>query len=162
MEGKSSKEMNSKILEDDKEENKCDQYKNEKNNIFFNSVTGEQMNVDDGNEADMYEVVPDMEQYSQDNITQYIDISDKDKLFFNIWNSFVKSKEDDDIYNLEKMIVEFLENHSKEIYENQLRKNFVMHLIAVYDNNQINDENLNNIIDFMDKMFEQYDKKNKI
>ena len=103
-----------------------------------------------------------MEQNAQDNITQYIDISDKDKLFFNIWNSFVKSKEDDDIYNLEKMIVEFLENHSKEIYENQLRKNFVMHLIAIYDNNQINDENLNNIIDFMDKIFEQYDKKNKI
>ncbi len=56
------------------------------------------------------------------------------------------------------MIVEFLEYHSKEIYENQLRKNFVMHLIAVYDNNQINDENLTNIIDFMDKIFEQYDK----
>ena len=57
-----------------------------------------------------------------------------------------------------EMIIEFLKIHSKEIYENQLRKNLIMHLVAVYDNNQINDEDLVNIIDIMDKIFEQYDK----
>ena len=163
MEGNNCSDLNSSNSKSQEElSNNGNISKKISNKIYFNSITGEQINKDDGDEADLYEIIPDLEQNAQDNITQYIDISDKDKLFFNIWNSFVKSKEDDDIYNLEKMIVEFLENHSKEIYENQLRKNFVMHLIAVYDNNQINDENLTNIIDFMDKIFEQYDKKNKM
>ena len=157
MEGKSSKEMNSKILEDEKEENKCDQYKNEKNNIFFNSVTGEQMNVDDGNEADMYEVVPDMEQYSQDNITQYTDICEKDKQFFKLWNSFIKSKENK-FLKFEEIIINFLDIYSKYLCENDLKKNFVLHLVAVYDNRQIDDSNLLNIIDKMDKLFKQHEK----
>ena len=157
MEGKSSKEMNSKILEDDKEENKCDQYKNEKNNIFFNSVTGEQMNVDDGNEADMYEVIPDMEQYSQDNITQYTDICEKDKQFFKLWNSFIKSKENK-FLKFEEIIINFLDIYSKYLCENDLKKNFVLHLVAVYDNRQIDDSNLLNIIDKMDKLFKQHEK----
>ena len=157
MEGKSSKEMNSKILEDDKEENKCDQYKNEKNNIFFNSVTGEQMNVDDGNEADMYEFVPDMEQYSQDNITQYTDICEKDKQFFKLWNSFIKSKENK-FLKFEEIIINFLDIYSKYLCENDLKKNFVLHLVAVYDNRQIDDSNLLNIIDKMDKLFKQHEK----
>lgn len=157
MEGKSSKEMNSKILEDDKEENKCEQYKNEKNNIFFNSVTGEQMNVDDGNEADMYEVIPDMEQYSQDNITQYTDICEKDKQFFKLWNSFIKSKENK-FLKFEEIIINFLDIYSKYLCENDLKKNFVLHLVAVYDNRQIDDSNLLNIIDKMDKLFKQHEK----
>ena len=34
------------------------------------------MTSNDGNESDMYEVVPDMEQYAQDNITQYTSLAD--------------------------------------------------------------------------------------
>ena len=157
MEGKSSKEMNSKITEDDKEENKCEQNKNVKNRIYFNSVTGEQMNVDDGNEADMYEVVPDMEQYSQDNITQYTDICEKDKQFFKLWNSFIKSKENK-FLKFEEIIINFLDIYSKYLCENDLKKNFVLHLVAVYDNRQIDDVNLLNIIDIMDKLFKQHEK----
>jgi hypothetical protein len=157
MEGKSSKEMNSKILEDDKEENKCEQNKNVKNRIYFNSVTGEQMNVDDGNEADMYEVVPDMEQYSQDNITQYTDICEKDKQFFKLWNSFIKSKENT-FLKFDEKIINFLNVNSKYLCENDLKKNFVLHLVAVYDNRQIDDVNLLNIIDIMDKLFKQHEK----
>ena len=157
MEGKSSKEMNSKITEDDKEENKCEQNKNVKNRIYFNSVTGEQMNVDDGNEADMYEVVPDMEQYSQDNITQYTDICEKDKQFFKLWNSFIKSKENT-FLKFDEIIINFLNVNSKYLCENDLKKNFVLHLVAVYDNRQIDDVNLLNIIDIMDKLFKQHEK----
>ena len=131
---------------------------NSDNNIFFNSITGEEITTKNGEEENMYEVVPDLAQYAIDNITQYIDICEKDKHFFNLWNSFIKSKKDDEQYNLEEMITKFLKIHSKEIYENKLRKNFIMHLVAVYDNNQINDEDLVNIIDIMDKIFEQYDK----
>ena len=134
-------------------------YSKKSNLIFFNSITGERITTKDGDEEDLYEVVPDLDQYAQDNITQYIDISEKDKQFFNLWNSFIKSKEDYTQYNLEEMIINFLNKHSKEIYENHLRKNFIMHLVAVYDNNQINDEDLINIIDIMDKIFGQYDKK---
>ena len=115
------------------------------------------MNIDDGNEADMYEVVPDMEQYAQDNITQYTDICEKDKQFFKLWNSFIKSKEKS-FYKFEEILVDFLNMHSKYLYENELRKNFVLHLVAVYDNRQIDDENLKKIIDIMDKLFDQYDK----
>ena len=79
MEEKSSKELNQKISEYNKEENKFDKLKKGKNRIYFNSVTGELMDSDDGNEADMYEIVPDMDQYSQDNITQYTDICEKFK-----------------------------------------------------------------------------------
>ena len=149
--------MNSKILEDDKEENKCEQNKNVKNRIYFNSVTGEQMNVDDGNEADMYEVVPDMEQYSQDNITQYTDICEKDKQFFKLWNSFIKSKENT-FLKFDEKIINFLNVNSKYLCENDLKKNFVLHLVAVYDYRQIDDVNLLNIIDIMDKLFKQHEK----
>lgn len=157
MEGKIINDVNSKITHDNKEENNFEQMKIKKNRLFFNSVTGEQMNIDDGNEADMYEVVPDMEQYAQDNITQYTDICEKDKQFFKLWNSFIKSKEKS-FYKFEEILVDFLNMHSKYLYENELRKNFVLHLVAVYDNRQIDDENLKKIIDIMDKLFDQYDK----
>ena len=159
MEGKAINELNSKISHNNtsKEDDKFDQIKNNNKRIFFNSVTGEQMNIDDGNEADMYEIVPDMEQYAQDNITQYTDICEKDKQFFKLWNSFIKNKEND-FLKFDEIIINFLNNNSKYLYENDLRKNFVLHLVAVYDNRQIDDENLINIIDAMDKIFSQYSK----
>ena len=157
MEGKIINDVHSKITYDNKDENNFEQKKIKKKRLFFNSVTGEQMDIDDGNEADMYEVVPDMEQYAQDNITQYTDICEKDKQFFKLWNSFIKSKENS-LYKFEEILVDFLNMHSKYLYENELRKNFVLHLVAVYDNRQIDDDNLKKIIDIMDKLFDQYDK----
>ena len=157
MEGKITNDINSKISQDNKDENKIEQMSNKKNRIFFNSVTGEQMDIDDGNEADMYEVIPDMEQYAQDNISQYTDICEKDKQFFKLWNSFIKSKENT-FYKIEDVLINFLNLYSKYLCENDLKKNFVLHLVAVYDNRQIDDENLVNIIDIMDKLFKQYEK----
>ena len=157
MEGIISNEINSKITLNNKEEKKFEQIKNKNNRIYFNSVTGEIINIDDGNEADMYEVVPDMEQYSQDNITQYTDICEKDKQFFKLWNSFIKSKENN-FLKFEDILIKFLNQYSKYICENDLRKNFVLHLVAIYDNRQIDDDNLINIIDIMDKLFDKYDK----
>ena len=157
MEGKITNDINSKISQDNKDENKIEQMSNKKNRIFFNSVTGEQMDIDDGNEADMYEVIPDMEQYAQDNISQYTDICEKDKQFFKLWNSFIKSKENT-FYKIEDVLINFLNLYSKYLCENDLKKNFVLHLVAVYDNRQIDDDNLVNIIDIMDKLFKQYEK----
>ena len=115
------------------------------------------MNIDDGNESDMYEVVPDMEQYSQDNITQYTDICEKDKQFFKLWNSFIKSKENNYL-KFEDILINFLNKYSKYICENNLKRNFVLHLVCTYDNRKIDDDNLVNITDIMDKLFDQYDK----
>ena len=157
MEGNISNEINSKITQNNTEEEKFEQIKNKENRIYFNSVTGEIMNIDDGNEANMYEVVPDMEQYAQDNITQYIDICEKDKELFKLWNFFIKSKENNYL-KFEDILINFLNKYSKYICENDLRKNFVLHLVAVYDNRQIDDDNLVNITDIMDKLFDQYDK----
>ena len=155
MEGKTNNEFNSKISHNGtSKDNKFDSIKNKNNRIFFNSVTGEKMNDDDGNEADMYEIVPDMEQYAQDNITQYTDICEKDKQFFKLWNSFIKSKENE-FLKFEDILINFLNINIKYLYDNDLRKNFILHLVAVYDNRQIDDENLLNIIDIMDKIFRQ-------
>ena len=132
---------------------------NNSNMIFFNSVTGERMTSNDGNESDMYEVVPDMEQYAQDNITQYTDICEKDKQFFKMWNSFIKSEENT-LLKFKDILIKFLNLHSKALCENDLKKNFILHLVAIYDNRQIDDDNLVNIIDYMDKQFKIYDKSN--
>ena len=132
---------------------------NNSNMIFFNSVTGERMTSNDGNESDMYEVVPDMEQYAQDNITQYTDICEKDKQFFKMWNSFIKSEENS-LLKFKDILIKFLNLHSKALCENDLKKNFILHLVAIYDNRQIDDDNLVNIIDYMDKQFKIYDKSN--
>ena len=132
---------------------------NNSNVLFFNSVTGERMTSNDGNESDMYEVVPDMEQYAQDNITQYTDICEKDKQFFKMWNSFIKSEENS-LLKFKDILIKFLNLHSKALCENDLKKNFILHLVAIYDNRQIDDDNLVNIIDYMDKQFKIYDKSN--
>ena len=157
MEGNISNEINSKITQNNTEEEKFEQIKNKENRIYFNSVTGEIMNIDDGNEADMYEVVPDMEQYAQDNITQYIDICEKDKELFKLWNFFIKSKENNYL-KFEDILINFLNKYSKYICENNLKRNFVLHLICIYDNRKFDNDNLGNIIDIMDKLFDKYDK----
>ena len=153
-----SHEINSKISQNNKEEEEnFEQIKNKKDRIYFNSVTGEIMNIDDGNEADMYEVVPDMEQYAQDNISQYTDICEKDKQFFKLWNSFIKSEENS-LLKFKDILIRFLNLPSKTLCDNDLKKNFILHLVAVYDNRQIDDDNLISIIDIMDKEFKSYDK----
>ena len=156
MEGNIHNENTTKIPSNNKEENKFDPFKNT-DMIFFNSVTGERMTSNDGNESDMYEVVPDMEQYAQDNISQYTDICEKDKQFFKLWNSFIKSEENS-LLKFKDILIKFLNVHSKFLCENDLKRNFILHLVAVYDNRQIDDDNLTNIIDIMDKAFKQYDK----
>ena len=158
MEGKSFNEFNSKTSHNNKDENKVDVFNNN-NKIFFNSVTGELMNPDDGDEADMYEIVPDMEHYAEANINQYTDICEKDKEFFKLWNSFINSK-DNKFLKLEDILINFLNIHSEYLCENNLRKNFVQHLVAVYDNRQINYDSLVNIVDIMNNLFKKY-KKNE-
>ena len=144
MEGKISKDFKSKISQSNKSNSKSDYFRQAHNRVYFNSVTGEQINVNDGDESDMYEVIPDMEQYANDNISQYTDICEKDKQFFKLWNSFVRSKENA-FLKFEEVLINFLNLNCKYLYENDLRKNFILHLVAVYDNKQIDDENLQNI-----------------
>ena len=130
-------------------------------NIFFNSVTGEEITSDIENEEDMYEIIPDLEQYAKDNITQFVVINEKDKQFFILWNSFIKSNEKENKFiSFDKIIINFIKLHNKELYENHLKKNFILHLVCIYENHQINDENLKKIIDLMDRLFGEYENKN--
>ena len=157
MEGKKSNDSKSKISLPNKGENKTDHMNQVNGRNFFNSVTGELMTEEDGNEEDMYEIVPDMEQYAQDNIMQYTDIHDKDKQFCILWNSFIQSK-GNPFTKLEDLLIEFLNINSKYLYEKDLKKNFAQHLNAVLENRQIDDEGLRKIIRIMYNLFKQYEK----
>ena len=141
------------------EENKIYLSRKVKNKLFFNSVTGEEININNENEEDLYEIIPDLEQYASDNISQFVDICEKDKLFFNLWNSFIKSNENENINNtFENMIINFLKINIKELYEKNLMKNFIFHLVCVYENNKINDDISIYIIDIMDKLLDEFEK----
>ena len=129
-----------------------------KNKLFFNSVTGEKININIENEEDIYEIIPDLEQSASNNISQFVDICEKDKMFFNLWNSFIKSKErENKNINFENIIINFLKINIKELYKNNLMKNFIFHLVCVYDNNKINNNDLINIIDIMDNILGEYE-----
>ena len=74
---------------------------------FFNSVTGALM-PEGVNEADMYEVdLDDQREQEENQIDQYTDVSDKDKLFYKVWNRFIKHKDKSQIY-MEGYLLEFV------------------------------------------------------
>ena len=55
-----------KTIQETKEENKYYHKIGPKKRIFFNSVTGEEINLDYENEEDMYCIMSDLEEYSED------------------------------------------------------------------------------------------------
>ena len=149
-----------KTIQETKEENKYYHNKGPKNRIFFNSVTGEEINLDYENEEDMYNILPDLEEYTGDKIGNSTDLNKKDKLFFHLWNNFMKNKNISDNYN--DILIEFIKENYKTIYNNDLKKNFLFHLVIIYENRQITEENIININQILDKLYKQYQQeKNK-
>ena len=149
-----------KTIQETKEENKYYHNKGPKNRIFFNSVTGEEINLDYENEEDMYNILPDLEEYTSDKIANSTDLNKKDKLFFHLWNNFMKNKSISDNYN--DILIEFIKENYKTIYNNDLKKNFLFHLVIIYENRQITEENIININQILDKLYKQYQhEKNK-
>jgi hypothetical protein len=113
--------------------------------IYFNSVTGEIMDPNIP-ESETYEIDPDdLQEFEDRDIDQYVDICEKDKKFFKIWNRFIKNK-DKDYCHMEKNLLEFVKKCGQEINNNNLKENFLLHLICLYDYQQIDKNIMNNVL----------------
>ena len=125
-----------------------------KNRIYINSVTGEEIDFDYENEEDMYEVLPDIEKYNEEKINNCTDLNEKDKFFFHMWNNFMKNKNISDDFC--KILIEFLNENQKIIFENNLRKNFLFHIMIIYENRQISENDIIQIIDTLNNLSNKY------
>ena len=158
MEGKiKTKPINGTKTIQENKELKYYHNKEPKNRIFFNAVTGQEINLDCENEEDMYELSRDIENYNEDKINNCSDLNDKDKLFFQTWNNFMKNKSISD--NFSEILIEFLNKNFKIIFENDLKKNFLFHLMIIYEHRQLNEKEIINIIDFVNNLYNQYQQK---
>ena len=129
-----------------------------KNRIYINSVTGEEIDFDYENEEDMYEILSDIEKINEEKIKNCNDLNEKDKFFFQMWNSFMRNKSISD--NFFEILNEFLNNNYKIIFEKNLKKNFLFHLMIIYENRQISEKDIINLIDILNNLHNQYKEKN--
>ena len=148
-----------KTIQENKNELKYYHVKKPKNRIYINSVTGEEIDFDYENEEDMYELLPDIEKYNDEKITNCTDLNDKDKFFFRVWNDFMKNKNISEDFC--EILIEFLNINYKIIFENNLKKNFLLHIMIIYENRQINENDIINIIDHVNNLEHNY-KEEKI
>ena len=81
-----------KTIQEEKDDLKYYHINNPKDRIYINSVTGEKIDFDYENEEDMYELMPDIEKYNEEKIKNRSDLNNKDKIFFQLWNNFMKNK----------------------------------------------------------------------
>ena len=125
-----------------------------KNRIYINSVTGEEIDFDYENEEDMYEVLPDIEKYNEEKINNNTDLNEKDKFFFHMWNNFMKNKNISDDFC--KILIEFLNDNQTIIFENNLRKSFLFHIMIIYENRQISENDIIQIIDTLNNLSNKY------
>ena len=128
-----------------------------KNRIYINSVTGEEIDFDYENEEDMYEILSDIEKINEEKIKSCNDLNEKDKIFFQMWNSFMRNKSSDNFFEI---LNEFLNNNYKVIFEKNLKKNFLFHLMIIYENRQISEKDIINLIDILNNLHNQYKEKN--
>ena len=125
-----------------------------KNRIYINSVTGEEIDFGYENEEDMYEVLPDIEKYNEEKINNNTDLNEKDKFFFHMWNNFMKNKNISDDFC--KILIEFLNDNQTIIFENNLKKNFLFHIMIIYENRQISENDIIQIIDTLNNLSNKY------
>ena len=149
-----------KTIQETKEESKYYHNKSPKNRLFFNSVTGEEINLDYDNEENMYTFLPYVEEYCEDKISNCTDLNEKDKIFFHMWNNYMKNKNISD--NYKDLLIEFLKLNYKIIFDMELKNNFMFHIVIIYENRQISEENIINIIGLLDKLYKQYQEEKKI
>ena len=143
-----------KTIQEGKSELKYYHVNKPKDRIFINSVTGEEIDFDYENEEDMYEVENDIEKYNEEKIKNSTDLNEKDKFFFQMWNNFMKNKSISD--NFTDILIEFLNNNYTIIFEKNLRKNFLFHLMIIYENRQLSENDIINIIDILNNLYNQY------
>ena len=146
-----------KTIQEEKDDLRYYHINKPKDRIYINSVTGVEIDFNCENEEDMYELVPDIEKYNEEKIKNCSDLNQKDKTFFQLWNNFMKNKNISD--NFSEILIEFLNNNYKIIFENDLRKNFLFHLMIIYENRQISENETINIIDELNNLNNQYNQQ---
>ena len=112
---------------------------------YFNSVTGAIMppNTD---EKDMYEVdLDDQREQEENQIDQYTDVSEKDKMFYKVWNRFIKNKDKCQIY-METYLLEFVKKNGIMLIEKDLKECLFLHLTCLSDYGQINKNIFINVV----------------
>ena len=154
-----NKKIAVKTIQPPQTENKYYHNKGPKNRLYFNSVTGEEINLDYENEENMYSIIPNVGEYDDDKILKLTDLSEKDKLFFTLWNNFMDKKETEE--NYESILIDFLKYNYKYLFEHNLKKNFEFHVILVFENKQINEQAIININNLLDELFLKYQQQSK-
>ena len=129
-----------------------------KERIYINSVTGEEIDFDYENEEDMYEISPDTEKYMKGKIDICTDLNASDKIFFHLWNDFMKNKNISDDFCA--LLIEFLNNNYKTIFKNSLKKNFFFHIMVIFENRQISENDVIKIIDTLNNLFQKFNEEN--
>ena len=82
------------------------------------------------------------------------DLNEKDKFFFHMWNNFMKNKNISDDFC--KILIEFLNDNQTIIFENNLKKNFLFHIMIIYENRQISENDIIQIIDTLNNLSNKY------
>ena len=87
-----------KTIQEGKSELKYYHINKPKDRIYINSVTGEEIDFDYENEEDMYEISPDTEKFREGKIDICTDLNASDKVFFHLWNDFMKNNNISDFW----------------------------------------------------------------
>ena len=146
-----------KTIQESKNELKYYHLNAPKDRIYINSVTGEEIDFDYENEEDMYEVLQDIEKFNEEKLKNCIDLNASDKIFFQLWNDFMKNKNISDDFC--EILIEFLNNNYKIIFENNLKKNFLFHIMVIFENRQISENDVIKIIDTLNNLSQLYNKE---
>ena len=146
-----------KTIQENKNELKYYHLNAPKDRIYINSVTGEEIDFDYENEEDMYEVLQDIEKFNEKKLKNCIDLNASDKMFFQLWNDYMKNKSISDDFC--ELLIEFLNNNYKIIFENNLKKNFLFHIMVIFENRQISENDVIKIIDTLNNLGQIYNKE---
>ena len=146
-----------KTIQENKNELKYYHLNAPKDRIYINSVTGEEIDFDYENEEDMYEVLQDIEKFNEKKLKNCIDLNASDKMFFQLWNDYMKNKSISDDFC--ELLIEFLNNNYKIIFESNLKKNFLFHIMVIFENRQISENDVIKIIDTLNNLGQIYNKE---
>jgi len=117
--------------------------------VYFHSVTGGILHND--SEDSDYEIIAEDKLFIENKqIDSYTDICDSDKLFFKKWNRFISQIRNVSFSSMPKILYDFVLKHGKELIDEKLKENFLLHMICLYEHQQINNETFCNVMKLLD------------
>jgi hypothetical protein len=82
----------------------------------------------------------------KEEIDEYYDISERDKLFFKLWNNFINNLDSENYFLVEKKLFKFIDVSFSQIIKNNLQENFIIHIINLFDHGKLNRSTYSKII----------------